>query len=532
MRKIYFTCLLVTAACISSAQELDKTITVNGGTAVYVEAGTTIYADQVNLKSTSDRFSSLMLNGDLAVSQSSLEPATLVNYDRYVNVVGETGVPGGNDLISMPVKATGDVTFTDFLGYSADEGTTPNSDIIVSSTTDVSIYAFGPYNNALGSYTNYDTDNAPILLERGLGYRAASYSGQTVRFSGTVSTTSETVEITTVDGNYWNTIGNPYPTYLNAQAFLTENASVLDPYGVTLYGYNSTTNSGLGTIGNFTYINSSVNTNLNIAPGQGFLIPNSPDDAVNTLTFTQNMRTIEGTDDFILGRTENQSQMLRLKAQHDSADFATEFYFNSTSTLGLDPGYDAALYNGTTSNFLLYSHLVEDNIGKSMAIQSFGNSQLTDVTIPLGLKTVQGQQVTFSIENSTLPEDVEVYLEDNLTNTFTLLNSGDYSFTANTAISGTGRFFLRIGNSTLSTINQEANSLELFASEKTIFVNGRILPNTEVSVFDIQGRLVLTSYLEEGSANNQIEASNLNSGIYVVKLTNNKQDQTKKVILK
>lgn len=518
-------CLLTLVVCFTAqAQSFDETMTVTAGTAVSVATGTTIYASDINLQSRSSQYACLLLNGAIGAS-------TIVNYDRFVNVVGSIGNNGGNDLISLPVKADEPVTFADLLSYSPDGGTTPNSSIIVNSPALATLYAFAPYDNVNSSFINYDSaQNGTTVLNKGVGYRAATYSGQTVRFTGKVSNTTETVAIST-GANYWNLIGNPYPTYVNSQAFLTENFSKLDEEATAIYGYNSSTDQDQGPFGEFTIINKLTNIEVNIAPGQGFFVADNSSTTGNEISFTTAMRTFEGTDDFILGRTEDQNHMLRLKAEHGSANFATEIYFNSNSTSGLDSGYDAALFNGSGSNFLLYSQLVEDNTGRNMAIQSLGLSSLNDIIIPLGLKTAQGQQVTFSIEITTLPADVEVYLEDNETQTFTLLNVDNYSFTANTAISGTGRFFLRFGNSSLSTIKEASSKLNLYANERTIYLNGLLLADSKVSIYDVQGRLVLSSYLNEGTDQNTIEASNLRSGIYIVNISNNKQVQTKKVIL-
>lgn len=525
MKKIYLIFLSIALGFTSIAQDLAQTMTVSAGTSVSVTTGTTVYASNVNLQSTSNKFACLLLNGDLGAT-------TIVNYDRYVNVHGTSGVNGGNDLIALPVKETGDVTFGQFLNYSPDDGTTKNSDVLYNSATISTLYAFGPFNNTTRNYVNFDSStNGGVKLKRGTGYRAATKFGGTLRFTGSVSKNTETVTISTSNSR-WNSIGNPYPTYINSQAFLAQNSAVLDPNATAIYGYNSGNAPSSGTFGNFTIINGLSNPDVNIAPGQGFLVANNPASPSNTITFTQEMRTLVGTDDFILGRNANSNQMLRIRAENATADFSTEIYFNENSTLGLDPGYDAAMFSDDNSSLLLYSRLVENNNGQNLSIQSLGFSNLNDVIIPLGLKTAQGRQVTFSIENSTLPLETQVYLEDNVTNTFTLLNSNNYTFTANTAISGTGRFFLRIGAGTLSTIEQNSNNLKLYASEHTIFINGQLLADTTVSIYDIQGRLVMTSQLEEGSSINRIEASSLNSGIYVVKLTNEMQAQTKKVIIK
>ncbi|MDN3493074.1 T9SS type A sorting domain-containing protein [Winogradskyella bathintestinalis] len=523
MKKFYFTALAVAFCYTTIAQDLSSTVHISAGTTVIVSSGTEVSASEINLKSTSDRFACLFLNDEL-------DPTTVVNYDRYVNKIGSSSQGVGNDLISLPVKTSADATFSEFLTYT--DGTNINSLIIPNAPSVPTIFAFGPYNNSNRSYTNYNamTDGG-VILKRGVGYRAASYNGQTVRFTGTATIASETVEIST-NNNSWNSVGNPYTTYIDSQAFLSANSEVLDPSAQAIYAYNSGTNTdtGAGTFGNFTIINALTNTDVNIAPGQGFLVANDPIDSTNQLSFTTAMRIYEGTDDFILGRNANQNQMLRLKVENGTDKFATEIYFNANSSQGLDPGYDAALYGD--NNLMVYSHLVENNLGKNMAIQSLGLNDLNDISIPLGLKAAQGQEIIFSIEANTLINEFDVYIEDTKANTFTLLNTNSYSFTANNAISGTGRFYLRFEDRALSTTVINTDVLQILASDQTLQINGLLLADTQVSVYDIQGRLVLSSILKEASDSNEIDVASLSQGIYVVKLYNNAQQQTKKVIFK
>ena len=508
----------------ANAQDLTSTMHVSAGTSVYVASATSVSAEQINLKSTSNRFSTLFLNEDLDAS-------LVVNYDRYVNVIGSSGVNGGNDLISMPVKAAGAVTVSDFIDYT--DGTNANSVVIPHSPSVTTLYAFGPYSNTTQNYINYNTAaDGSVELKRGVGYRAASYTGQTVRFTGTVSTVTETVDIST-NTNRWNLVGNPYPTFINSLLFLSQNSAVLDPSATAIYGYNSGTNivAGPCSFGNFTVINNLTNSSVNVAPGQGFLVANNPSNATGQISFTTAMRTLTGTDDFILGRNANPNEMLRLQVENNANVYATEVYFNDNSTQGLDPGYDAALFDGLNNNLVLYSHLVENNVGRSMSIQSLDFASQNDVVIPLGLKASQGEQVTFSIEEISLSDMYDVYLEDNLTNTFTLLNTENYSFTPDTNIDGTGRFYLRIGAQSLSTGDLYKESLQIKASKQTVYINGLLLADSQVLIYDIQGRLISTTFLKEGSSSNTIEANSLSSGIYVVKLKNAEQERATKVIL-
>lgn len=526
MKHFYF--VLITATCwlTSFAQDFSKTVTVSAGTPVKIKAGTPLFTSEITMKSSSTRFSSIFL-------EEALPESIIINYDRYVNVVGTANKNGGNDLISMPVKKNETVTYSEFLNYT--NGALANTDVLPQHPTNESIYGFGPYDNVSQKYINYNaSSDGGVILKRAAGYRAArrETGGQTLRFTGHISTDDEAIEITSASKNRWNLVGNPYPNYLDSKAFLNENISKLDDNAAAIYGYNSGTMEGPGTIGNFTIINYITFSNQKIAPGQGFLLSNKAKTPSNQIVFKQNMRVFDGEDDFILGRPTAPHQMLRLVASQDKASFATEIYFNANSTQGLDPGYDAALFDGADLNFMIYSHLVKDNSGRNMAIQSLGLQDVNEITIPLGLKTSKGKRVTISLENNTLPHEIQVFLEDKLNNIFTLLNETDYSFNAETAISGTGRFYLSLTNKTLSVGKEELRNLNVFTADKALIISGELLAETRISVYDIQGRLVLNSSLKRSTHQNIINISSLSSGVYVVKLNNFVQSFTKKVLIK
>jgi len=134
----------------------------------------------------------------------------------------------------------------------------------------------------------------------------------------------------------------------------------------------------------------------------------------------------------------------------------------------------------------------------------------------------------------TLPTSVNVYLEDEVANTITLLNNSDYVFTPTIALSGTGRFFLRFSSEALSNPEESINDLQIYttATTRALFVKGQLATGTTVSLYDLQGRMVSSSVLDTTSNFNQVDVSNLSSGVYVVKLNNVTQQKTQKVIIK
>lgn len=482
----------------------------------------------LTLNSTSTAYSSLIVD--------NVTGSGTIKYERFVNVIGNDSSNGGNDLISAPV---GTDTFTGYLFQDLlNSGSPLNSEVIASSGTQ---FAFAPFNNSSVAYENYTIDGDPPgpsptqTIVAGKGYRVATTDGANVTFIGPFLSTAVTIDISSpTNGSQWNLIGNPYPSYISSADFLSTNTgllddTILDPEATAIYGYNSGTVSGSGTVGNFTIING--NSSLNIAPGQGFFVASNS--MSGTVQFLPSMRTTIGTDDFILGRSASQNYKLILEL--DSATpFSTSFYFNQNSSRGLDPGYDAATFGANANNSPIYSHLVEDNTGRAMAMQSLSETDFSYIVIPLGVHSNQGTQIIFSIGETNLPSTIQVYLEDQVAHTTTLLNASDYVLTPTTGLSGTGRFFLRFSDSALSDIDNTFDALNIYANNtnKTIVITGELLESTTAHIYDLQGRLVTKTRLETDITNQSIDTSNLSTGVYVIRLESAALNKSQKIIIR
>jgi hypothetical protein len=470
----------------------------------------------LTLNSVSDQYSSLIVLGTSTGD---------VSYKRHVNINTSSG---GNDLISAPVTGQ---TFGVFAAAN------PN---IVSNPGNPSEKLFGPFDKVSESYLTYDTAipaEAAITLDPGIGYRAASTDDGTLTFKGTVNTGNINVNILNTGTVYpeWNLIGNPYPSYIKLSDFLIpQNVDQFLSTSAAIYGYNDdTVVGGQWTIWNQAY--ALDNPNTIITPGQGFLV--SSKTGGGSIAFTPNMRTTGSDDDFINGRNSQRNEIahLSLLLSSNSNFYSTDFYFTDNASRGLDIGYDANVFNNVAPNFAIYSVLIEENVGNDIAIQSIGYNEFNeDVIIPLGVNATQGQQLTISIDNSSLPDNIDVYLEDNLSNTFTLLNDSDYVFTADTNLSGTGRFFLRFESQTLTNTEYDFDSLYIFTttSPKTVTIKGDILEKTIARIYDVQGRLVLSKILNIGTNNNEIAVDSFSSGVYVIKLESESHGKTQKIVIR
>ncbi len=497
----------ITIVNADGASTLEERVVVGPGHSLTVE-GNAVTRDQIFASSNSTSYGSLIFKG-VVDGQIRLQ--------RFVN-----GVANGNDLIASPVTET----FAFFAGDS------PNLLENPSNTTEK---AFGPFDNTTGAFVNWDTVNdGGTNIVPGQGYRAASSSGDFVTFRAEPESPAVDVPVSITDGGdatygLWNLIGNPFPSYLDFGAFWTENSGVLNGGGgvyQAIYGYDADDSDG----SNYTIWNG-FNTTDKITPGQGFFVRTI---SGGTVTFKPGMRTVGSSDDFIAGRSSTNGFVLsELFLSNGSSTYNTKIYFAEDKTKGLDPGYDAADFTGATNG--IYTDLVEDNEGVKFAIQALPYNDFNDVVVPLGVNSDAGIQLTIGLDatTGTIPSNINVYLEDNVANTWTLLNSSDYVFTPSASINGTGRFYVHYSSTTLTIKDDLLNGLNIYTeqSSKTVVVKGKLTNDTTAVIYDVQGRKVLQQELDSAHTTNTINVNALTTGIYIVQLENNSQVRTQKVIL-
>ncbi|REE08702.1 putative secreted protein (Por secretion system target) [Winogradskyella pacifica] len=493
---------------IEHTSGLQEILDIQPGFSLIVN-GDAITKDALRASSSSTSSGSLILKGNITGN---------IRYNKWVNPV-----TSGNDLVASPVSQT----------FSTFEASSVN---LVENPSTTTQKLFGPFDNTSGEYLNWDTvTNATDDIVLGKGYRAATNTGGTVVFQAqpdsptTDVTIAITDETTSGAGNYrkWNLIGNPYPSYLDFDTFFDANKDQFDTEAFqAIYGYDGDASDG------WTVWNSLNGEKL--APGQGFFVRTKT--GGGTVTFTPAMRTIGSSDDFIVGRSANNLNiaLAKLHLSNSSDTYSTDIYFVDNQTRGLDPGYDAGAYLGASNG--IFTNLVENNTGIDMAIQALPYNDFNDVVVPLGIKGEAGIQLTIGLDTETvsIPSNINIYLEDNVTNTWTILNTGDYVFTPASTLNGTGRFYVHFSSSTLSTEDNLLNGLNIYSEQatKTVVVKGQLNSDTTAAIYDVQGRLIVQNALNTSNTTNTINVNALKAGIYIVELKSNTQNRTQKIIIK
>ena len=206
-------------------------------------------------------------------------------------------------------------------------------------------------------------------------------------------------------------------------------------------------------------------------------------------------------------------------------------------TDAIDKGYDAAPFIMDGESFEIVSRVPGEDDGTNLAIQTLNFSEvLQDKIIPLGINVLGGDEMTISISHRTTPADLNIYLEDAEEGTFTNLLDGDFVYTPTSDLEGVGRFFIHMTADTMS--NEEVSTSMLNAHKEIdasyIIIEGLATQTneTKVSLYNILGREVLSTTLNNNMNTQTISTVGLSTGIYVIELESGTDRLTKKLIIK
>ena len=273
---------------------------------------------------------------------------------------------------------------------------------------------------------------------------------------------------------------------------------------------------------------------LRLAPGQAFFVA-SDDTGSDNVSFTTAMRTIVGGDDLIAGDDDYDSQEVVIKLYNDETVIEeARFYFEDGLTLGLNPGYDAGAYNQSAA---IMSRLVEEDEGIGFVINAMGTESMNSTIIPLVINQEAYQDFKVVLFTHTIPDNVNVYLEDNQQGTMTLLNEQDFELTPENTLSEVGRFYLHLTEGTFS-IDEEVltNNLNVLKVDQNNFITIEGLAvqsqQTSVKLYNVVGMEVLSTSLNNNTNTQTISTDRFPTGVYVIKLQTGNNLVTKKLIIK
>lgn len=373
------------------------------------------------------------------------------------------------------------------------------------------------WNAATAAWVAYPNGNQPMAAGAGYIVRAPqSYSTDpavTATFTGMFAGKPHNgkISVPVTGGNALNFLGNPYPSALSADDFLTAagNSSVLDG---TLYFWTHNSppaNSGGGTYSyspdDFAVYNlvGSLGTaapsqefpNAANAPtgmissGQGFFVKGT---AAGTASFDDSMRVGANNSQFFRNSSAAadrafEKHRLWLSASNSQGAYKQMLvaYANGASA-SFDRGLDGELYS-ESAGLALYSLGSE----KKLSIQSFGLPFEAGSVVLLGFKSSTAGSCTIAIDKlDGLFESQGVFLHDKASGLFHDLKEAPYTFAA---AAGTfdDRFEIVYRNGALAAGSFDyGSSITAFKDGGDIKVVSSRFTITAVAVSDMQGRII------------------------------------------
>lgn len=473
----------------------------------------------------------ITINGKLVIQSNSTKNGSYISLDgNFPTIAGrffyEQYLKGQKwQIFSSPAKAW---SLNSLVDISVDKIINPEL------ATEHTRYDIGYYNNlsVTNKHWNYYTDganSAPDNIETALaesfkGYIIQSKNSGPIRFNDEFHPTFVTSIKEGAEGeNNFNLIGNSYASFLKSNKFLEDHTTVLDSETIWIW------NPDIGTNG--TYETKVTMNAYKIAPGQGFFVKAKSGSETSNISFNKSYQTHNANGAFLKETTTPKITLILNEGNKKAA--AEVFYLNSATT-DFDNGYDGELFGGVSHMFSIYTHLVENSIGKNYQIQSLPNSDYQNMTIPIGIDAASNKEIIFSAEYLNLPTGMKIYLEDKLTATFTRLDQTNsaYKVILTEKTNGIGRFYLHTQwNDILSVNASNINTINIYkTSNSNLKITGLQRGKTSLSVFNILGENVLKIIFDSSSFKN-IALPKLALGMYIVKLQTQKGLLTKKIIL-
>ncbi|MFL0352061.1 GEVED domain-containing protein [Xanthomarina sp. GH4-25] len=477
--------------------------------------------------------------GDVKRNSANVRDTDYIYWTSPVDAFDLSGISSGTPYYYrwqwIPTVGSNTNGFGDWT-YASGNMTLGKGYIVRAGTNNSDSTADTPVNTTFRGVFNNGNINTPIASGT---YNGGDYTGPSATL------------VTRNDDN-WNLIGNPYPSAIDAIAFLSANPNIEGAVHIWTHGtqinttnlppfyedyeysynvndyvtYNSSgSSSGAGTYGG------------NIASGQGFFVMMNHGAADADVNFNNTMRhkSYDNGEFYrtTQTRTENEIERHRiwLSIISPTNQTATSLIgYIEGATLAKDRMFDAYGLENNAMN--LFSLIDEDR----MLIQGRPLPFNTEDQVPIGAVIPVAGNYTIaihSVDGLFEDESQDIFLEDLELNIIHNLRNQPYSFNAETGVLD-NRFVLRYNNSILST--EEFNDIKdlSITAPKNNYIKITSAKDVikDVVVYDVLGRVIIDNknILKSEMIFNEIKNP---SGAYIVKVTlANGLQKTQKIILK
>lgn len=410
--------------------------------------------------------------------------------------------------------------------------------------------------------------NGAAVMEPGRGYILRAPANWSVTnatqgvYNGSFHGVANTgiVPVTIARGtSTFNLIGNPYPSAVDIDLFITDPANENLVNGtIYLWTHNTAVSASIPGNAQYNYtaddyakynLTGGVMTASNavtggerptgkVASGQGFFIQTNSalPNGTYSATFRNSMRVVSENGQFFKNGNATTSTPAVALEKHrawltitntDGAYDEMLLGYIEGATNEIDRLYDGSIFNG--GNFVsLYSVLGTNKLAIQGRALPFDAADV----IPLGYKSSVAGTFSITLDNfDGLFENQDMYLLDKSDMSYHLLNNAAYSFTTAAGIFD-NRFELRFQGGQLGTGDVAGdNSVHIVKVEKHIEVSSGNFNMESVQIFDLTGKKIL----EKEDINSTLFSTrdlNIATQVLIVKVKlDNDQTITKKVIM-
>ena len=378
------------------------------------------------------------------------------------------------------------------------------------------------YNSVVPSTTTFDEGTGYLIrMPDNHPTTATVFNGI---FKGTLRNGNVDV---TVDSGTYNAVGNPYPSTIDADLFISAN-------GLTeaLYFWRKTNNAATSSYATYTFAGgtgteanpgdpASITPNGIIQVGQGFIAQATS----GTLSFNNQMRVGNNDNQFFRdGATERNRIWLNL-TNTQGIFSQTMVAYMTGATQGVDAAIDGLFFND--SQVALTSLIGTSEYAIQGRALPFDNSDI----VPLGFKAINAGTYTIGLDHADglfTDASQDIFLKDNVTGLLHNLRTGDYTFAAEAGVSNS-RFEI-VYQTQLAVTNPvwDENQVVVYTQAKNIVINTGTVKMAKVAVYDITGRLVASK--ENINASETKIFGGATTQVLIVKITSeDNQVVTKKV---
>ena len=523
------------------------------------------------------------LNSDLdktsagSIERDQLGQKTIYNYNYWSSPVGTiNNTTNNNNFTVAGVMKDGTTATPQNLLWTGSYNGSPTTPAVTLST-----YWIYKFTNLSNTYANwqYVGQNGTLKAAEGFTLKGSgtALANQTYTFVGKPNNGPITAPIA---ASNLNLVGNPYPSSLDATAFI--NANLNSTTGVLYFWEHYSTNNshnlaayqgGYATKNlmgatppaapaGISGLGSSAKTPKQYIPvGQGFFVEGSA--TGGTITFNNNQREFVKEDNatsFTLFKNNSgttgtttidvedthfnynqdfqapEDTFKRVRLGMTSVDdFHRQIligFAGDNATSGIDPGYDAINIDEQPNEIYFM------NSGKKLTIAGEGYFDV-NTSYPLGVTTNNPGNVKFTLDGKeNLDTNQDIFIYDNVTNTYNSISeTQDYVVNLPQATIE-NRFFLTFKNTALLGVgsNNLESGINIAYSNTTaiLAIANKTVDTTieTVGLFNILGQQVGNYDLKNQTQTNIVlPLKQLATGTYIVKMNTDKGATSRKIII-